>query len=410
MRSSIDADAHEDAAHISYEQLAAYVDDRLGDDERELAASHFTVCHSCAAEAADLLEFRRSLEAQSDAAESAAATTEVGTFDSFISSRLAGLRRSLALAFAPRATAMVSLGLAVVALIVGAKLLSDRASTSTSDARLAQITNADAPAPRASETPAAYESNGDTQNIDTQNAQSVATTATPAANAESLSKRVPIETSNPGIERDPSSPSYARSLERVTSGEGLRFPAILASLAGTTGVLRGDADSTNLSLIYPLGEVVRSERPTFRWRSVDGAANYRVAIFDDKLNEVAVSPSLNANEWTPPRNLDRGQIYLWQITAERDGETIIAPAPPAPEAKFKVLDRRTSVELDQLQKATRDNHLLLGTLYAEAGLLADAEREFDLLRRAAPRSRLARTLSQSVKARRRLGVADGSSR
>src|SRR5581483_1215632 len=41
-------------AHLSYEQLAAYVDKQLGGAERQAAESHLGLCEMCAAELQDL--------------------------------------------------------------------------------------------------------------------------------------------------------------------------------------------------------------------------------------------------------------------------------------------------------------------------------------------------------------------
>lgn len=402
LRSSIDADARAYADHITYEHLAAYVDDRLEDDERDFVESHFAVCQSCAAESADLRRFRRSLEARDDRAEPVVAKTAGEAFGSIINSRLADLRSSIHFTFAPRATAMVSLALAAATLIVAAILLSDRVNRSALETRTARTTNDDVPGRRAPEAQAANAQNASTQNTVPQGLSSSTAAVTSPADSGTSPERETAKASNEIVRRAPSSPPYARTSERVAASKSLRFPSILASLAGTTGVLRGvDDEQTDLALIYPLGEVARSERPTFRWKSSEGVTNYKVAVFDDKLNEIAVSPPLTTTVWTPPERLERGKIYLWQITAERDGESIIVPAPPAPEARFKVLDRSTSDKLERLRTTNRDDHLLLGTLYAEAGLLEDAESEFALLRRAAPRSELARKLAQSVAQRRR---------
>lgn len=47
------------------------------------------------------------------------------------------------------------------------------------------------------------------------------------------------------------------------------------------------------------------------------------------------------------------------------------------------------------------SHLTLGVLYAQAGLLDDAERELQLLLRANPQSALAQKLLRGVRAKRR---------
>jgi hypothetical protein len=89
------------------------------------------------------------------------------------------------------------------------------------------------------------------------------------------------------------------------------------------------------------------------------------------------------------------------VTAVKDGQEVISPAAPAPEARFKVLGAATMKELERLEAAHPDSHLVRGVLYAQAGLLDDAEREFRALLEANPQSPTAQKLLQSVEALRR---------
>jgi len=60
-------------------------------------------------------------------------------------------------------------------------------------------------------------------------------------------------------------------------------------------------------------------------------------------------------------------------------ESITAPQPPEPEARFLVLDALTLERIEETRRRTSRSHLVLGILYAEAGLLDDAERELTAL-------------------------------
>src|SRR5215204_6196616 len=128
----------------------------------------------------------------------------------------------------------------------------------------------------------------------------------------------------------------------------------------------------------------------------NGAQSYTVAVTDAELNEVATSPPLNATEWQIPKPLKQGGIYSWQVTALKDGVKITSPVLPAPQAKFKVIDRTTSEMLQQTQRAYPDSHLTLGVLYAEAGLLDEAEQELRVLARDNPRASVAQKLLRQV--------------
>jgi hypothetical protein len=181
----------------------------------------------------------------------------------------------------------------------------------------------------------------------------------------------------------------------------LEQPAALAQLTGRPSALLSESgNGLPFRLLGPLGQLVRSDRPTFRWRALQGAQSYKVVVTDIDLNEVETSPPLNTTEWRITQPLKHGDIYSWQVTALKDAVPITSPVLPAPQAKFKVIDRSTSEILQQAERAYPGSHLTLGVLYAYAGLLDEAERELRLLGRNNPRADIARRLLQSVQAMR----------
>jgi hypothetical protein len=179
----------------------------------------------------------------------------------------------------------------------------------------------------------------------------------------------------------------------------LEQPAVLAELNGRPSTLLSESgDGLPFQLLGPVGEVVRNAQPTFRWRALAGAQSYTVTVTDADLNEVATSPPLSIPVWRMSQPLRQGVIYSWQVTALKDGATITTPVLPAPQAKFKVLDRATAQGLQQSERAYPGSHLTLGVLYAEAGLLSEAEQELRALVRTNPRARIARELLRSIQA------------
>lgn len=200
-----------------------------------------------------------------------------------------------------------------------------------------------------------------------------------------------------GLERLPL-PVQQKVRAALQTGK-LEHPSALAQLNNQPSkLLSNSGNGLPFRLIGPLGQVVRSEQPTFRWRELAGAQSYVVTVTDADLNEVATSPPLNTNEWRISKPLKEGGIYSWQVTAMKDGVRITSPVLPAPQAKFKVIDRATSELLKQAQSAYPDSHLTLGVLYAEAGLLDEAEQELRVLVRNNPRARIAQKLLQNVRA------------
>ena len=110
---------------------------------------------------------------------------------------------------------------------------------------------------------------------------------------------------------------------------------------------------------------------------------------------------ISQTEWTIPDSLERGRTYSWQVTAIKDGERIKSPTTPAPEARFIVLNASEAAELKKAKKKYYNSHLLLGVLYARAGLLDDAEWEFQALARANPKSAEAKNFLRNIEALRR---------
>lgn len=175
----------------------------------------------------------------------------------------------------------------------------------------------------------------------------------------------------------------------------------LALLASQRSTLLGQSgNGLPFRLIGPLAEVVRTQQPSFRWRALDGAQSYKVIVTDSDLNEVATSPPLDTTAWRITKPLPPGRIYSWQVTALKDGVEITSPVLPAPQAKFKVIDSSTARMLQQAERAYPDSRLTLGVLYAEAGLLEQAEQELTALVRSNPQARIAQQLLQNVRSMR----------
>ncbi|MEA2568532.1 MAG: hypothetical protein QOI24_533 [Acidobacteriota bacterium] len=184
----------------------------------------------------------------------------------------------------------------------------------------------------------------------------------------------------------------AAALQHGALGE----PARIAALRHETESLRGASASGAFSPIVPIGCVVVTQQPTFEWTAVPGA-RYKVELFGDQFRPVAQSELLETNRWTVPQPLAHGEIYAWQVTAYKpNGESTMSPAPPAPEARFAVIDVNDATRIDQLQQMRPQSHLALGVAYAEAGAAFEAERELEALtaenRGAEPAARLLRAI------------------
>ncbi|HEY5035643.1 MAG TPA: hypothetical protein VII74_00760, partial [Chthoniobacterales bacterium] len=156
-------------------------------------------------------------------------------------------------------------------------------------------------------------------------------------------------------------------------------PPFWSELQGAKETLAGPPAPANpFRVVAPVGSVVESERPVFRWNKDPGATSYRVNLLRRTTGEVTSSPLLAAGttSWSPNESLSPNEIYEWEVEASRNGEMLAkAPSPPEPEARFRVLDTATRNSLKALRAKSGGSHLLMGLAYAHAGMRADAERE-----------------------------------
>lgn len=197
-----------------------------------------------------------------------------------------------------------------------------------------------------------------------------------------------------GADRFP--PAYQQMAQSALTDQKLTYPAWVHDLAGDSRALLGDSDSTTtFQLVAPVGIVVESTRPQFEWKPLAGAQEYQVRVFDQDFRPVATSPRLSRNSWIPDADLQRSKTYVWSVVAFKDGQEIEAPAPPAPEARFQVVDSSRLQEIQSLRK--EGSHLLVGLACANAGLIPQARREFESLLQENPDSPLAKNLLASVK-------------
>jgi len=166
-----------------------------------------------------------------------------------------------------------------------------------------------------------------------------------------------------------------------------------------SSLMGGDDKGQTFGVIEPAGKIIFIDRPVFRWSTLTGATGYIVEVYDGNFNSVATSPVVTGNSWTAP-SLKRGQLYSWQVKATKDGQEFLAPRPPAAQAQFRVLDQASSAEISRVRRDYSSSHLLLGLLYAKAGLLEEAERELSALQAVNPDASVLRRLSESIRASR----------
>ena len=192
-------------------------------------------------------------------------------------------------------------------------------------------------------------------------------------------------------------PAYQNLVKKALTSQRIERSSQLQGLTRQGSSLMGSGNQAReFSVLEPVGSVSLSDRPAFRWSAMEGATGYVVEVYDDQFKLAASSQQLTNRSWTIQQPLPRGKVYSWQVKAIKDGQEITSPRPPAPQAKFRVLNQSKANELARAKRAYSSSHLTLGLLYADAGLLKEAEQQFRLLLRSNPNSPLARTLLRQV--------------
>ncbi|MBA2647406.1 MAG: hypothetical protein H0U81_11480 [Pyrinomonadaceae bacterium] len=402
LRTELYAASRAETGHLAYEQIEALVDNQLNRAARETIEEHIRFCASCAAEMRDLSAFKSTLATTAaDQPPRAASPTTAERLRAF-------WHWPSQWAWPQFATATVVLFIATAAALLFVWKPTDLTQT-----ELAQ---------RSPDAPIAQPSSLPTMSESTQPSVDTAPDSTAPARRNDVPLSPPSAVASPAeiviavndgggrvtLDRrgnvtglDGLSPTSQQAIRTALTTGAVKTPRDLAELSRSAGTLMGEAgDGVAFPLVNPVGVVVRGDRPTLRWQPLSGATSYTVTLLDSDSGATMTSPPLNATEWAVPRRLMRGGTYTWQVTAMKDGRDIISPAAPAPEARFKVLGQSKVAELERMERAKVNSHLTRGVLYAEAGLLSDAEREFASLVKANPRSPIARKLLRSVEALR----------
>jgi tetratricopeptide (TPR) repeat protein len=383
LRSDLRSEATVRPTHLGYEQLAAFIDETADEVDREIALSHLEICPSCETEAQNL----RSVRSETI---NAGATATVGE-----RTRLWGIVS----AFRKRSRYRVPFQLAAASLaallLVWIATLPQRREIAELRAKLEQAEQKNTELQE--QTSVIEELRA--QLSEMQRSQVDSSRESQTLRDAGLTLSVDSQGNIAGLE--PLPPDIEQALKAALNNTHPEVSDELRSLIGKSGVLLGGhSEGISFPLTSPVGTVVKSDRPTFRWQRLPGATSYAVDVFDSQMKNVARADRLSVANWTPSLPLERNQTYTWQVTAARNNEEISSPMPPAPAARFKVLESSKAEDLNRASKAHPDSHLLLGALYQKAGLLDDAEREFQLLLSANPNSPVARRLLQKVKSLR----------
>lgn len=173
------------------------------------------------------------------------------------------------------------------------------------------------------------------------------------------------------------------------------LPGGPGAAAQPTGVLLapGKPGQALFSLSEPVNMRVLSDRPVFSWSARSGGSAYQVVVTNESLDPLARSGRIQATHWQPDAPLPRGEALLWQVRVwVNGGGTEVAPAPPAPPARFEIAGAAVATRIGELRAAAQPPHLLIAVLAAHEGLREEAARELRLLAAENPGSPLVESL------------------
>lgn len=388
--------AQQPLAHLPYEQLDAYVSETLDGAEREIVTSHLQLCSQCNGEAQDLLSFKAAIEAQGKSPAGLPVKAPPALFD-----RLKDYLRAPTYGIAFQTAAVLILATIGMLLL----LLPLKRRAADLQAQLDQLQQENAELKKRSDSLVDLQAQ-----LDALRQENEALQLSPPAN-ELPDKMLALKDAGGTVTVDEEgklqglaalSSAHQQLIKNALRSGRVVTPATISEVTMKAGVLMsGSSPGVSFTLQSPVGTFVQSSRPTFHWRPLQGATSYIVTVYDAGFGVVAKSEELSKTEWMPPNDLERGLTFRWQVTANVNGKQVKTPVPPAPEARFKIIEPAKVEEVQRTRQTVANSHLALGLLYAQAGLLDDAERELQMLMRANPQANAAKRLLQSVKSRRR---------
>ena len=372
--------------HLPPEMAAAYLSGHLDDVDLEIADSHLEDCEQCTNEMLELRALERLAPRPAAVSPSALGDREPN--------RLPRLRK----------VSLMKLGLAaswILIAILGVETFIQRKQVADLKARASSAQELESSL--RAQSASISELQAELEGLRSANDNSNGSSTQNDIDLNDAAGLVKLDSRGALVGLGPLPAAYEGLVRAALTSGQVEISHAARELVGKRETLMGGRDTLNsFSLVSPVGEVVASRTPAFRWSPLPGATSYVVAIFDSNLNQVDASPPLPKPGWAAQKFLRRGAVYTWQVTAMKGAnEIIISPGAGRSDAKFRVLDVTQYEELASAERTYKGSHLLMGLLYARAGLLDDARREFTALQKANPDSSVAKELLRSVRAARK---------
>src|SRR5262249_16714827 len=319
-------------SHLSFDQSAAYVDGLLTGEDRRMVEDHIASCARCAPLLADLRDFRNEIAPELGREyrlHGAAKAAQAGWPD-----RIAAALRALLVDIPSWIYAAAALSLLAVAVWM--------AIPKRTQPSIVEAPPTPPPSPSVNPAPPTRE------------------TAPALVRLNDGGSSLTLDAGGrlTGVDQWPS--KYRRLAENALSNQRAPKSPLVAGLSRPGSSLMGaDDEGRRFAIIEPAGKVLLADRPAFKWTSLGDAEGYVVEVYDAQFNLVSSSPLLRGFSGRAP-NLTRGQFYSCRAKAVRGEKNSPAPPPPAPQARFRILNQAAAAEIARARSDYASSHLLLG--------------------------------------------------
>ncbi len=364
--------------HVDYEQISDYLDNKLDRDRVEFVKPHLDYCPVCSAEMSSLKEFRKTIEAELWERE------EPQDFITKVKSIFRRIEFPNPVYLFGALSILIILG--IVTFVLYRWMIQDKDQHTKSPAYVT-------PGPQS---PRDDPERKDSKNDPTSPSGQVVINR-PTDRTEVIydtGKRYVVSYYDDRISVSNLAPELRLDAAKVMKGQTIADTALLEELAQPEMDVRGgDDDKKKIVLVSPVGTVIVEDRPVLKWRPIEDASSYVVDIVDETFSPVAQSPQLEGTQWAVKESLKRDTVYMWQVTAYRDGERIEGRLNQI--GKFKVVSEGKLIEVGRARRRYT-SHFELGVYYLREGLLDEAEREFRRVLARNPSSKLVERISTMV--------------
>ena len=380
--------------HLLFEQLAGFVDDTLGAPDREIVERHLAACEECEADLQSLFDLSWQIS-RADQETLAAAAPRADASPTLREAPSVPWYRGLlsALTYNPllQATCLLAISVLVIWGITRSRQGRIDALTAQigqlqaeNDSMRAAVSNADAEIARLTRENDEVRLAGDPTQAGLRLNDGIGPVALDESGAIQGLEAVPAE--------------LRTSVQTALTTARLQIPpGPSVTIGRVSGTLLGEAENgETFKLTTPVGSIVLSNSPAFRWESLPGATGYTVLVRDVTTGREIESEPLSDSQWTPKEPLERGHTYAWMVEAVKEGRRLRSPALDKPYAGFKILDKQSFENIQRAQAAWGSSHLVMGIVYAKAGLKDAARKELKELQASNPDVRVINKLIKNI--------------